>query len=382
MTEPKNKQCPLCGEYIPIDDKKCKYCGNDFELDEKSSINQNMPEHESNSLEDASVIPDKKMAQKNKKILLKYIWIILITFIVGVIIIFAVLFFINKNTDVTIAPKDKKAAIPSILENKLSENISKAKRLYKDGNIYEAAQLFQDEIDSNNNPTAYYYMGEIYLENSFSKIAISNYKNALKYKKNFYEPLKRLAEIYASQGEDEVALEYATKAMKQNSKDTELLTTIAQIYNNLGEEDKVLSIYKKVVQLNSKAYDANSYLAYYYYDKSEYKEAIQYLKNLLNISYDTQTAYNLAISYANIEYYSKAIEVLDLIIKNDPYEYYNAESAKTRLTDMKEYYKATHKNAVASPKKTTPTKINSPKPALKPKQEPTTYDQEAENALF
>ena len=26
MTELKNKQCPFCGEYIPLDSEICKYC--------------------------------------------------------------------------------------------------------------------------------------------------------------------------------------------------------------------------------------------------------------------------------------------------------------------------------------------------------------------
>ena len=26
MTEIKNKQCPFCGEYIPLDSEICKYC--------------------------------------------------------------------------------------------------------------------------------------------------------------------------------------------------------------------------------------------------------------------------------------------------------------------------------------------------------------------
>ena len=91
---------------------------------------------------------------------------------------------------------------------------------------------------------------------------------------------------------------------------------------------------------------------------------------MLNVVYDTNTAYGLAVCYAQIEYYSKAIEVLDLIIKNDPAEYYNAMQAKLKLSDMKNYYNSTHK-------KTPTPKVSKPQ---KTKQE--SYNNEAENALF
>ena len=370
MTEQINKQCPFCGEYIPIADDTCKYCGESLVLNEnkKTEINRN-------SNESADKFNDN--ISNHKKPILKYILIVLLTFLIGAVVVFAILFIINKNIDVSIIPHETdKIKIPDIIENKPSENIHKAKNLYKEGKKDEAAQLFQEEINSNNNPTAYYYMGEIYKDENFTKIAISNYKNALIYKKNFYEALKRLAEMYQQKGDYNIALDYADKAIKQKPNDLELLKTIAQIHNNLGNIDKVLQTYKKIVQLDAKDYDSNLYLAYHYYDKEEYKQAIPYLTNLLNISYNTQIAYTLAISYSNIEYYTKAIETLDKIIENDPYEYYSATYAKSRLTDMKAYYNATHNKTKSIPnsnKQQTKTKTA-------PKQE--NYNEEAENALF
>lgn len=376
MQEITNKQCPICGEYIPFDTKICPYCCEDISGQEVATKQDGQNSFENELIKDNiqnkidSMDVDEQIGKSNYSFL-KYSLIITFVIIFSIAIVFLIFYLVNRNTDVTIIPHDNNSITESkLLEGNMPENIKQAKILYKEGKIDEAAQLFQDEIDSNNNPVAYYYLGEIYRDNKFTNIAISNYKSALEHKKNFYEPLKRLAEIYVQKGENEIALDYANKAIKQNAKDLELLKAFVQIYSNMSKEEELLQTHKKIVQLDKKDYNSNFYLAYHFYNRDNYKEAIPYLKNLLDIAYNTETAYNLAISYAQIEYYTKAIEILDLIINNDPYEYYNATYAKLKLNNMKNYYNATHKQ--------TSTKKNS-RPT---KQQQESFDNEAENALF
>ena len=376
MQEITNKQCQICGEYVPVDAKTCPYCGENLDINQAIE-QQNYQSASDNELIENNTQNNSDLEKCNKKFciinrtLLKYSLITISVIILLIVIIFFIFYVVNLNTDVTIETHDNNKITESkILDTNLSENIKQAKILYKEGKLDEAAQLFQDEIDSNNDPVAYYYLGEIYKNNNFTKIAISNYKRALEYKKNFYEPLKRLAEIYTQKGENEVALDYANRALKQKSNDIEMLKTTAKIYRNLGNEEKLIQILQKIIEINPKEYDSNSYLAYYFYNQNKYKETIPYFQNMLNVVYDTNTAYGLAVCYAQIEYYSKAIEVLDLIIKNDPAEYYNAMQAKLKLSDMKNYYNSTHK-------KTPTPKVSKPQ---KTKQE--SYNNEAENALF
>lgn len=377
MTEQINKQCPFCGEYIPINDTQCKYCNenliedtqveNSLELNDNSS-NSDINENKEPTLSEEPTSEEENLPKKsnNKKM---YILITLITFVIGFCVVFGILYYMNKHTDVTIAPKSK-PSVPKLglLNNKNSDNINRAKQLYKDGKTDEAAQIFQDEITASNNPNAYYYLGEIYKDADFTKIAISNYKKALSYKKDFYEPLKRLAEIYVKKSENDVALDYANKALKQKPNDVELLQTLAQIYINTDEEDKLLQTYQKIVSIDKKNHDANYYIAKHFYYKEKYKEAIPYFQNLLNAEFDSDMAYGLALCYAHIEYYSKAIETLNLIIKKDPSEYYEATAAKARLSNMKDYYNATHG------KKSSPDERNN--------RYNDDYRDEAEDALF
>ena len=367
MTELKNKQCPFCGEYIPLDSEICKYC--------KESLVNNIETRSTYQEKGTNEVvqPDSEEKRTHTKTRLSYVLFLILSTIVGGVLVLGMFFVVHRNIDVGFATNEQVKARPHILSKANNGNLEKAKQLYKEGHIDESAQLFQNEIDSSNDPTAYYYMGEIYREQGFSKIAISNYNKALENKKGFYEPLKRLAEVYLDKYENDKALEYATKAIKMHPNDVELLKTIAQIYQNMGNSDKLLEIYKKIATLDKKDYSSNYYLANYYYQSEKYKEAIPYLNNLINTEYNTDLAYSLAISYSQIEYYTKAMEILDLIIKKDPYEYYSATYAKSRLSDMKDYYNSTHK-------KTPVKKVSTTKP--KNETQKNDYTEEAENALF
>jgi tetratricopeptide (TPR) repeat protein len=377
----KNKQCPICGEYILKDSKFCKYCGEKLQEgnDTEEIIQENQNTLEKNNAQKEKVIeqfdknefmPHSNLSKKQKVVLG-----VVVSIIIGIAIALGGYFYMHKNFNDEI-PFNISEPIPKphILNKGNTENIDSAKILYKEGNIDEAAQLFQNEIYNANDPVAYYYLGEIYKDGGYTKIAIENYKKALEYKNNFYEPQKRLAQMYLAKSENDTALTYANSALKQNPDDVELLKTLASIYYNLNDSENLRQTHQKIANLDKKDYYSNYYMAYYYYDKNEYREAIPYLCNLVDNNYNTDIAYSLVISYTNIEYYTKAIETLDIIIKNDPYEYYSATYAKSRLSDMKAYYNATHKkSSTKSPKQnysTTSTSNN------------IDYNKEAENDLF
>lgn len=65
-----------------------------------------------------------------------------------------------------------------------------------------------------------------------------------------------------------------------------------EIYSRQDNTEKLIATHKKIVSIDKKDYSSNYFPA----------------------KYNTDIAYGLAVCYSRIEYYTKAIEVLDLII--------------------------------------------------------------------
>ena len=340
-----NKQCPSCGEYIPINAIKCDFCNEELvqndECTEKEDVfvQESVQESIENN-EQLSKIEEYANDQKRNKI--RTILVIVISTIIGLFGTLAILYKIHSSIDVSFnVDKTKK---PSVVKDTVrsNSNIEKAKKLYNEKDIDNAAMLFQEEIDNNNNPVALYYMGEIYKDQDFTKIAIEYYKQSIENKANFFEPNKRLAEVYLSRREYFDAQIYGEKALEIKSKDLELLKTMVQIYDANSEVDKLIATYVDIVELEPENIIANGFLALYNYRKEDYKTAAVYIANLLDIKYDTDIAYALVNCYVKIEYYTKAIEVLNRIIENDAYEYYRAASIRDYVEELRAGYNRTH----------------------------------------
>jgi len=352
MSELKNKQCPICGEYIPIEAQECEYCGEKF-VQEDTIPQEELPKDETSpedSADSDNENDETDIETYSGSNPLKVKWIV--AFIVALIVFVGLILFglakIHDGIDLSFGSLSSKSihkpSIPKSISvsHKSNKNIDKARELYKNKNTDAAAELFQAEVDSNNNPVANYYMGEIYNDQGYRKIAISYYKAADAAKKDFYEPKKRLAQIYWDIDENDLAMNYAQSAYKIKQKDIELLNLLASMYKYTEDENKLIDIYRKILKIQPKNYDANYYLANYYYKKNDYKTAAVHLANILSDNYNTDIAYGLVMCYVKVEYYTNAIEILNKIIANDPYEYYSATNLKNRVKELREGYKREH----------------------------------------
>lgn len=257
-----------------------------------------------------------------------------------------IVFLLNKfspKIKITKHAPIEKSKNPLFKTDYQNESIDKAKELFKKEECDKAAQIFDREIVNKENPVAYYYMAEIYNKRGYTKLAIKTYKKADDKKANFFEPKKRLASANIEIGEYDEALNYALSAQKINSKDIELLETLLVIYRYFDRYDDIINTHKKIVEVDKKNCNSNYYLADYYMEEDNNRSAIPYLKNLLDIGYNTNIAYALASSYSSIEHYIKAIEILDLIIKNYPWEVLSATYYKENLKLIRERYNSIHK---------------------------------------
>ncbi len=362
MTEIKNKQCPYCGEYIPVETEICEYCGEHLTPAYQSEIEQSQEVSGNNETEVATETKteneteeqsfvDKYLDEKSPKNY-KLIIFIVSAVVIGLIGTLGILYAVHSSIDTSFnVNKSNKAKIPKILKSGKISNaeINKAKDLYKNKELDKAAELFQAEIDKNDNAVANYYMGEIYKDQGFSKIAIGYYKKANNNKKDFFEPNKRLAEVYSNRSEYEEALSYGESALKLKPNDIEMLKIMAGIYESTDNSDKLLATYKKIVKLDPKDSDANHYLGAYYYRQENYKESSVYINNLLKAEYNTNVAYALVNCYFKMEYYTKAIEVLNRIMSEDPYESYRASYLKDGAIYLRDDYNAAHgKNPIST----------------------------------
>ena len=353
--EIKNIQCKCCGEYVPHDTETCPYCGESLINESNGEVAQDgsiIVQEELNSQEEIAQEDQKFYEAKNSKqfnpvilyVLLFFVLIGLGFFVLNKLNPTITLFNSNENSSQNIT-----SAIPKDEDSSTAKGMDGAKELFKHEKYDAAAEIFQSEIDKNSNPVAYYYLGEIYNKRGFTKLALRSYIRADEERANFYEAKKRLAEIYWQEDEDDKALQFAESAYKIKSNDMELLELLYRMYNYNNDTDKLISICKAIVKVDNSNYSANYYLANHYYSDDNYREAIPYMENLLKAEYNTRLAYNLALSYAHIEYYTKAMEVLDKIISNDPYEAEYASYLKANVKDMREQYRLEH-----TPKSPTP----------------------------
>ncbi|MCX7698784.1 MAG: tetratricopeptide repeat protein [Candidatus Goldbacteria bacterium] len=171
------------------------------------------------------------------------------------------------------------------------------------------------------------------------KIAIENYKKALKYYDKNLEALYFLGSSYYDSGDFESALK-TFKNIERYAPDFVLLHyKIAKIYNERGLYEEAIDEYKKMLKIDPYLKEALVELAYIYYNKkTNFDEAEKYLlKALEKYSNDSRLYSNLGNIYfmsgeieKSIESFKKAIE-----IKQDKDYYYNLGAVYFSIKDIK-----------------------------------------------
>ncbi len=345
MTEIKNIQCVSCGEFIPVDAAICQFCG---EKTVKESDNSN-DDATNEFLEDEV----QEISKKDGNKLFIMISSLTVVFVLGLLFTFSILKHFSPEISLPKLSKNQKNThkpkVNVLGSRKSSSDLKKAIELFKVEKYDLSAELLQKEIDLYDNAEAYYYMAQIYSERGFTNLALKTYKQADLKRKNYAEPKIKLAQMYLNKYDYETAEKYAQDALNINPKDIKTLEILVRVYSLLGKTDKVIETHKKIVAVEPKNYDSNYELANYYYGRDEYKAAIPYINTILDIEFNSNIAYSLASCYVKIEYYTKAMEVLDRIMVNDRDEASYARYLKANISLLREDYRLNNKPAKTAP---------------------------------
>lgn len=314
MTKEKIKkiQCPYCAEYISEDTEICEYCG--------EKIAQDKPQFK-----------QPRTKKQKFKFSIKYV---LISFAILFIILIATVFIIKRNHSNTATSFNNDLIEQSVNE---TTDMNEARLYFKEKNYDKAAELFQKEIDNNDNPIAYFYMGRIYQEQNYIDMAVDNFKKAIDIKGDFFEADYELEKIYFDKFDMAKTIEYAEKTTKLKPEHEESLRILAQAYSRQGDSEKSLTVYKKLYKINAKDYDANKSIGDDYFNKQKYKEALSYLAKAFELNNNEEDGLNLAKCYIEMEYYTNAIKILNKILKNNPYNYSASELLSEANKKKSEY---------------------------------------------
>lgn len=314
MTEEKVKkiQCPYCAEYILENTEICEYCG--------EKIVQDKPQFK-----------QSRIKKQKIKFPIKYVLISIAILLIAMIVTF---FFLKRNH-----PDTKTSFNNESIEQSVNEttDMNEARLYFKEKNYDKAAELFQKEIDNNDNPIAYFYMGRIYQEQNYIDMAVENFKKALDIKGDFFEADYELEKIFFDKFDVTNTIEYGEKATKLKPEHEESLKILAQAYSRQGDSEKALTLYKKLYKINSKDYDTNKSIGDDYFNKQQYKEALSYLAKAFELNNNSEDGLNLSKCYIEMEYYTNAIKTLNKILKNDPYNYSASELLSEANQKKSEY---------------------------------------------
>ncbi len=332
-------QCPICGEYIEENTEICPFCNERIKEENKQSehteqsgtIEEKMP-NESTERKSAEAEFQKPALNLNMSVIISSIIFVLIA-ITGTY--FLVKKYNNVSMDKSLNANNQQIEVQS---KQLPKKMDEVRRYFKDKQYEKAAKICEEEIEKNQNPIAYFYLGRIYQEQNYTDLAIENLKKAANLKPDLFEAQYELAKIYYDKAEYDSALEYLNAANKIKANDKEVLEKLVNIYFERENKEKSLEFSRQLIKLNPDNYIANVVLCADAINREDTNSAIKYLKKALEIQYNTSDAIYLAKLYMSKEQYTNAIKVLDKVIDEDYYNY-EAKELRERSIILREEYR-------------------------------------------
>jgi len=193
-------------------------------------------------------------------------------------------------------------------------------RFYEEGKIPAAEKTLKDILRKNPYDTdALLFLGGIYLSEGSFDNAETCYKKILSLAEDHPTANYNIAFVLHKLNRLKEAEEYYKKTLLINPNHIDALHNLGDLFNSLGRHEEALNYYSEVIKLNSGRSKtliniANLLSARGEYYKAEYYYSQAIFFDPLNSNY----AISLSECYLKLNKYDKAINNLEVIIKEQP----------------------------------------------------------------
>lgn len=179
--------------------------------------------------------------------------------------------------------------------------------------------LFENAVRvTENNYWAYNNLGTAYGKTD-NKLAILNYKKALKIQPGYAMALFNLGTALMNEKNYDEAVLYLKKAIKINPEDTDSMNNLANILFIQGKKEKAFLMYQNILKIDHKDADAHSNLANMLIATNRLNEAAVYCNEALMIEPDHRDAhYNMGRLLLRLGKNKKAMAHFAQAIRIDP----------------------------------------------------------------
>ena len=249
---------------------------------------------------------DVKRPKKRKLALRVFVAVLLITF---AILCYSAFTF-NFNTRFGNIDLSK----PDLGLKEAQNYFFEAVKNYDNGEYDKAIENLNKQIAIVDDPDAYNYLAKIYMEKGNNELAIENYKKAVEFKPDFFEPNFELGKFYYSINDYKTASKYLTTASNSQPDNIEALSLTAETYKQTGKADEAIKIFEKILEFEPNSAFTNAKIGEIYFQRLQYKKAIPYLEDSIQTSFEENVAMELAKCYFELNSLESAKSIAEEIL--------------------------------------------------------------------
>lgn len=205
-------------------------------------------------------------------------------------------------------------AKPDVTLKEAQNFFFEAVKNYDNGEYDKAIENLNKQLEIVDDPDAYNYLAKIYMEKGNNELAIENYKKAVEFKPDFFEPNFELGKFYFSINDYKTASKYLTTASNSQPDNIEALSLTAETYKQTGRADEAITIFEKILEEEPESAIANAKIGEIYFQRLQYKKAIPYLEDSIQTSFEENVAMELAKCYFELNALDSAKNIAEEIL--------------------------------------------------------------------